>query len=224
MSKSPESLAELNTTSQDDCLYQKLRGKAYYLLSRREHSACELRRKLLYKPPSKLPGKSHDKLHGKSHDDQPEMVERLLAELAEQNAQSDFRFTEQHCRRRFHGGRGPVKLRYELSQHQIAQLLIDSVMSDYATKWSALAAEVRQRKFGDAPASYHAWAKQSRFLQQRGFTSEHIGRYAESNFGDGCADIDDHVDDHADEHVVDEHAAADEHEHDSEADNPRVTP
>ena len=52
-------------------------------------------------------------------------------------------------------------------------------MSDYETKWPTLAAEVRCRKFGEqAPASYKDWARQARFLQQRGFTTEHVEFYA----------------------------------------------
>lgn len=137
-----------------------LRDKAYRLLARREHSAWELRRKLQYA-------------------EHPWIVERLLAELTEQGAQSDFRFTEQHCRRRYQNGRGPVKLRYELAQHRIEESLIERAMSNYETKWQALAAEVRRKKFGgEAPASYRDWARQARFLQQRGFTSEQIEPYS----------------------------------------------
>ncbi len=110
----------------------------------------------------------------------PQLVGRLLAELAEQGAQSDARFTEQHCRRRYQGGRGPVKLRYELAQHCIEEALIERVMSGYETRWRALAIEVRRKKFGASPASYRDWARQARFLQQRGFTTEQIEPYAGS--------------------------------------------
>lgn len=147
-------------TGPPDEAYLKLRDKAYRLLGRREHSAWELRRKL-------------------QHAEHPKRVERLLAELAARGAQSDSRFTEQHCRRCYHRGRGPVKLCYELAQHRIEETLVERVMSDYETKWPALAAEVRRKKFGrPAPASYADWAKQARFLQQRGFTAEQIEPYA----------------------------------------------
>ncbi len=103
------------------------------------------------------------------------MVERLLAELAEQGAQSDFRFTEQRCRHRYQTGRGPVKLRHELAQHCIDESIAAQVLSEYQTKWRELAAQVRRRKFGEQPpATYKEWAKQARFLQQRGFAPEQI--------------------------------------------------
>ena len=41
-----------------------------------------------------------------------------------------------------------------------------------------LAARVRTSKFGSQPpSSYREWAKQARFLQQRGFTAEQIGSF-----------------------------------------------
>lgn len=108
------------------------------------------------------------------------LVEELLTELAEQGAQSDSRFTEWHCRLGFQNGRGPVKLRYQLSRHHIEESLVDRVMSDYEHKWRGLAAEVRRRKFGErAPVDYRDWARQARFLQQRGFTTEQIEPYAD---------------------------------------------
>jgi len=48
-------------------------------------------------------------------------------------------------------------------------------MAEYEPRWRACAARVRARKFGDAPPpDYKTWARQARFLQQRGFRSEHI--------------------------------------------------
>ena len=156
---------EPNPALPDQRACLQLRDKAYRLLASREHSVWELRRKLASKPPAAQ---------------HPQQVERLLAELAEQGAQSDFRFAEQLCRRRYQSGRGPVKLRHELAQHQIEKTMVERVMSDYETKWCALAAEVRRKKFGDPPANYREWARQARFLQQRGFDAEqiepHVGR------------------------------------------------
>jgi len=135
--------------------YAALRSEACRLLARREYSAWELR--------CKLPGAA------------PHLLDRLLAELAERGAQSDLRFAEHLCRRRYQAGRGPVKLRHELAEHRIDPALIERAMSYYQPKWRNSASEVRRRKFGDrAPASYREWARQARFLQQRGFDAEHI--------------------------------------------------
>ena len=169
-------------TSPHDKLYLKLRGKAYRLLGRREHSAWELRRKLQH-------AKHAERAEQAERAERAELVERLVAELTAEKVQSDARFTEQHCRQRYQNGRGPVKVRYDLAQHQIEETLVERVMSDYETKWPTRAAEVRCRKFGEqAPTSYKDWAKQARFLQQRGFTAEHIEPYTgEPYTGEHCA-------------------------------------
>lgn len=146
----------------------KLRARAYRLLAAREHSAWELRRKLT--AVKCLPEAEQAVKQA--------AIERLLTELAEQDAQSDFRFAEQRCRWRYQKRSGPVKLRHELAEHQISPTMIAQVMADYDGKWQALAAAARRKKFGDArPAHYKEWAKQARFLQQRGFASEQIEPY-----------------------------------------------
>lgn len=160
-------------------------------MARREHSAWELRRKLQTTvttaatlASATVTGARRGKR--KLGDDTmalatvesaqlPALLDRLLAELAAAGAQSDARFAEHLSRWRFQTGRGPVKLRYELTEHCIAAELIEQVMAEYEPQWRESAARVRARKFGDAPPpDYKAWARQARFLQQRGFTSEHI--------------------------------------------------
>ena len=107
------------------------------------------------------------------------MVAQLIDELRAEGAQSDARFAEQLARRRFQTGRGPLKLRAELLAHEIDAALIARVMGEYETQWAALAVEVRRRKFGEqAPTSFRDWAKQARFLQQRGFDASHIEPFA----------------------------------------------
>lgn len=158
----------MHCESHGEISYQALRNRAYRLLARREHSAWELRRKLESAQPPSDGARSGVQ----------SAIARLLTELAEQGAQSDFRFAEQLCRWRYQNGRGPLKLQYELSEHQIEESLVKQVMADYDKKWPQLATEVRCRKFGDTPPTcYHEWAKQARFLQQRGFTAEQIGSY-----------------------------------------------
>ncbi len=162
----------------DDPLYPALREKALRLLARREHSAWELRQKLRAKAGAPAPaadGEDDEEDESARAQRGRALLDALLAELAEIGAQSDARFTEQICRLRYRTGRGPGKLRAELRGHQIAPETIDAAMSEYTGKWRALAARVREKKFGaEAPASYAEWAKQARFLQQRGFGEEEI--------------------------------------------------
>ena len=136
--------------------YCLLRDKAYEYLARREHSEYELRRKL-------------------ERFDQYEQVETLIEALTRQGALSDERFAAHIGRVRANAGKGPVFLQNELDQHRIASEVIEAVMESYVDQWQELAEKARQKKFGASyPDNYKGWSKQSRFLQQRGFTSAHI--------------------------------------------------
>lgn len=136
-----------------------VKDKAISLLTRRERSKNELFNRLIKLAPE-------------------EIVETVLSELAEANYQSDERFAHMLCKARYNSGKGPVSIRHELEQHAIAFDLIDAALEEYANEWSKLAYRVRVKKFGEQPAKdYISWAKQARFLQQRGFTPEHFGYF-----------------------------------------------
>jgi regulatory protein len=127
------------------------------LLARREHSTAELRRKL----------------QSKGH--APERVAAVLEKLAAKRLVSDDRFissfVDHHARR----GQGPVRIRAELRQQGIASERIDAELDRASVDWVALAAQVRQRKFGATlPRAAAERARQARFLQYRGFDHEHI--------------------------------------------------
>ncbi|MEM7195912.1 MAG: hypothetical protein AAF402_13235, partial [Pseudomonadota bacterium] len=52
---------------------------------------------------------------------------------------------------------------------------IDQVMLEFEDQWCSLAEEARVKKFGtELPVNYPDWARQARFLQQRGFESSHF--------------------------------------------------
>ena len=145
-----------NSKDLDEAL---VRDKAYGLLSRREYSARELTQKLAKWASAGL-------------------IEQIIGELQKAGAQSDERFAEMLCRSRYNNGKGPVRIRLELSNHGIDDDLIQAAMAPYSGEWRALAEQVRARKFGaEPPASYSEWAKQARFLQQRGFGTEHVAGY-----------------------------------------------
>lgn len=161
---------------------QCIRDKALRLLAQREQSQSELRRKLqaVQWPPREKFAQSGSGAAAASPDPaaRRQLIDELIAELSAADLQSDARFAEYLGQWRFDGGAGPVKLRYELNQHQLNQDLTERVMAKYASKWRARADAVRRRKFGDAPPrNYQDWARQARFLQQRGFTNEQIGVY-----------------------------------------------
>lgn len=137
--------------------YRRLWSKAIAALARREHSAFEL----------------SVRLH--SYTEEPAVVAALMANLIRDDYLNDRRFCEMLCRWRFNKGIGPLRLRHELKQHQIAAALIEAGLAQYDTRWLERLIELRNRKYGSAkPADYKEWSRQARFLQQRGFNAELI--------------------------------------------------
>lgn len=136
-----------------------VRRLALDLLARREHSRRELARKL--------------QLRG--HD--PGAVDAVLTALESEGLLSDARFAETFVWSRFQRGSGPQKIHAELRERGVDEVLIDSSIEALADDWQALLREVREKKFGRAlPGDFRERSRQMRFLQQRGFTAEQIGR------------------------------------------------
>ena len=103
--------------------------------------------------------------------DRLQAVENLTAE----GLQSDQRFTDSFVLSRINQGKGPVRIRLDLSQRGVGDAVIEMAIEECAADWHGLAWEVRSRKFGtDEPADFKAKAKQMRFLQYRGFEQDHI--------------------------------------------------
>jgi len=138
---------------------RSLRNVAMDFLARREHSEQELRRKL-----------------NARHDDSA-AVDTVLHQLKAERLQSDERFTESYVNHRFNAGIGPLKIRHELRQKGIDDLLVDSFLEPLADEWEQMMRQQRVRKFGETlPADYAARMKQARFLQNRGFSPESVMR------------------------------------------------
>ena len=136
-----------------------MRRIALDFLARREHSQQELRQKL------------------NARNDDAEAVEAVLLQLGDERLQSDERFTESYVNHRFNAGIGPLKIRYELRQKGVDDLLVDSFLEPLADEWEQLMRQQRVRKFGEIlPDDYAARMKQARFLQNRGFSPESVMR------------------------------------------------
>jgi len=68
-----------------------------------------------------------------------------------------------------------VRIRMELRERGVADADIDEALETAAEDWSAIARDARRRRFGAAgPADWPERARQSRFLQYRGFSAEQI--------------------------------------------------
>jgi len=136
-----------------------IRRKALDLLARREHSRRELARKL--------------QVQGFD----AQAVDGALAALEAEGLLSDARFAETFVWSRFQRGSGPQKIHAELRERGVDEALIDSHIEALADDWQGLLREVREKRFGRAlPDNVRERSRQMRFLQQRGFTAEQIGR------------------------------------------------
>ncbi|GLR13793.1 recombination regulator RecX [Chitinimonas viridis] len=134
-----------------------LRGKALKLLSQREHSRTELRRKL-----------------GGS-DVAREELDALLDELVERNWQSDARFAIAYVdanAARF----GRYRLQNELRERGVADALIADALAQLPAEDDELsrAREVWRKKFREVPTDPAERARQARFMQARGFAYDTI--------------------------------------------------
>jgi regulatory protein len=141
---------------------------AVRLLARREHSVEELRRKLFargYSEPS---------------------VETVLAKLQAKRLVSDDRFIASFVHHHAQRGQGPVRIRAELRQQGIEAAAVDVALDDAEVDWLAQARLVHRRKFGASPSrTAPERAKQARFLQYRGFTSDQIRAVLKSDMDAG---------------------------------------
>lgn len=99
----------------------------------------------------------------------------MLDELADQRLQSDPRHADVYIRSRAERGFGPRRIVAELKERGAADDLIRAALAATECDWSTLARQVDRKKFGTKPAdSFETLAKRRRFLEYRGFTSEHI--------------------------------------------------
>ncbi|HLQ24325.1 MAG TPA: regulatory protein RecX [Acidiferrobacterales bacterium] len=129
------------------------------LLARREHSCRELSAKLL------------------SKGYEPALISEVVVALQAQRLLSDERFTEALIRARRARGFGPVRIQRELQEKGIGDELIEDKLDFSGRAWLEQLDRVRRKKFGNAlPRSLAERAKQTRFLQYRGFSLEQIQR------------------------------------------------
>jgi len=133
-----------------------VRSAAIALLARRDHASGELRERLQRKGFN------------------PEVVEATIGELTEERALDDARYAGNYVSYSAARGQGPLRIAAELKALAVPSDLIDAALSG-GPDWKALAVEVRNRKFGpERPSDWPEKARQVRFLQYRGFSSDHI--------------------------------------------------
>jgi len=135
---------------------QKARLAAVALLARRDFATGELAARL-------------------REDGYPEeAVAGVIADLTAGRILDDARFATQFVTYHAERGQGPHRIARELGQRGVGPALIEAALAA-GPDWAARAREVRIRRFGLAiPDSWPQKARQGRFLQYRGFSSDHI--------------------------------------------------
>jgi regulatory protein len=131
-----------------------LRVQALKLLTRRDHSRAELRAKLAAEAETE------------------DQLDAVLDRLQSERLLSDQRFATQRIiakARRF----GDARLRQDLRQHGVGEIDIAAALPEGGDEAERCHA-VWSRKFGSPPQTPAERAKQMRFLQYRGFSSDAI--------------------------------------------------
>jgi regulatory protein len=103
-----------------------------------------------------------------------EVVAALIGDLISERLLDDARFAIQYVANHAQRGHGPRRIAMDLGARGVAAPHIEAALAA-DTDWAALARAVRTRRFGpEIPQSWAEKAKQGRFLQYRGFSSDHI--------------------------------------------------
>ena len=131
-------------------------NKALDILSRREHSAHELKLKLQ---------KKFDAISE---------IEKVIVRLENNNLLNDFRFAETYAYIRKRKGFGPNKIYYELANKGIKESISNEIISA-EDGWSEAALKAFRKKYKDGiSADTKERLKQKNFLHNRGFTFKEI--------------------------------------------------
>lgn len=156
-----------------------LLSRAMRLLSQRDHSEAELRRKLAAQPfmakarfGTKTPS-SAAPLPEEPVD--PAVIEQVIAYCYQHNWLDDQRFARSYIGSRSRKGYGAQRIRSELMQKGVDKELTQAALADCEIDWCEQAKQVAQRKFGDQlPTDWKEKAKVQRYLLYRGFFQEEI--------------------------------------------------
>ena len=131
------------------------------LLARREHAVAELQRKL------------QAYAQKKDHDADAETVSTVVNELQVEGLVSDERFAEAFVRYRKNQGYGPRRIQTELRERGVSEKIQATYLDFGDPQWFEQVAQVRCKRFGNGlPEDYKERARQARFLQYRGFTTD----------------------------------------------------
>lgn len=143
---------------------------AIRLLSRRDHSKHELRKKLL------------------EREIDPELADAAIERLQSVDLQSDQRFVNGTIRMKSSAGQGPRRIMADLGQHRLEEGLIDIGMEAAEVDWEANAKRIVVRRFGEGKLDFKTRNKAMHFLLRRGFDMDMARKAIEGAENDGDED------------------------------------
>lgn len=142
-------------------LHTTLRKKAMDLLARREHAVAELQQKV--------------QSYAKKQDLDEGEVTNVIEELMDDGLVSDDRFAEAFVRYRRNNGYGPRRIQTELRERGVSEKIQTAYLDFADPQWLEQVVQVRCKRFGESlPEDYKERARQARFLQYRGFTTDQV--------------------------------------------------
>ena len=132
---------------------------AVKLLSRREHSALEIRDKLL------------------KRDFEEDEIAQAISELKQGGWLSDERYAEAYIRMRQQKGFGPIRIAMELNERGVDESIVEAFIDGSEESWQQILERQYLKKYNNRPVvDYSDKAKRIRFLQYRGFPLDAIYR------------------------------------------------
>lgn len=145
--------------------YQELYQYAIFMLSRRDYSTVELQRRI------KRRIRETEKDSPTEEACLPQVIERLLESQYLDDNRTIYSFFRSYLNKSY----GPLRIRQELRLKGFPSEIIERVLEETDTDWYTLCQEVHEKKFGGGkPKDFKEKAKQIRYLQYRGFTSDTI--------------------------------------------------
>jgi regulatory protein len=137
---------------------------AVRLLSRREHSAFEIRDKL------------------RKRDFEESEIDQAILELKEGGWLSDQRFADAYTRMRQQKGFGPIRIAIELNERGVKESIIEACLDESDESWQQILQQQYLKKYKNKPVEdYNDRARRIRFLQYRGFPLDAIYQVVEFN-------------------------------------------
>ncbi len=99
----------------------------------------------------------------------------MLDCLESEGLQSDERYTESYVNSRMRRGFGPLRIKMELQERGVPTDLVGAYIDFHDEVWLEIALREYAKKFSQhTPVTLKDRAKQTRFLQSRGFTGDII--------------------------------------------------